>query len=58
MADDNSTQNATGDARKDRKFPVIGCVLVILLILALFAVIFFYGQFAAFPNSSNSGVGP
>ncbi|HEX8368725.1 MAG TPA: hypothetical protein VF604_09300 [Pyrinomonadaceae bacterium] len=56
MAEDNSTRDATGS--KDRKFPIIGCVLVILLILALFVIIFFYGQFAASPFGESNSVGP
>jgi hypothetical protein len=57
MADDNTT----GKSREagGRKFPVIALVLVALLFIALFAVIFFYGQFAAWPGAGESdGVGP
>lgn len=57
MADDNPT----GNSRKasGRKLPVIALVLVILLFIALFAAIFFYGQFAAWPGAGESdGVGP
>ncbi|HEX8246960.1 MAG TPA: hypothetical protein VF599_02155 [Pyrinomonadaceae bacterium] len=57
MAEDNSTPDTT-DGTKDRKFPVIGCALVALLIIALFAVIFFYGQFAASPFGESNSVGP
>lgn len=45
------------DLTKSRSLPRWGCFLVILFIIALFAIIFFYGQFAAIPNN-NSGIGP
>ena len=53
-SEDVSTQDKKGSFLSGRKAPVIGCLLVLLFVIALFVVIFVLGAFESTPDDLNN----